>query len=193
MGQRQGGKRVPGSVFEQELVGGKGDAPTGDATGGRQDLSDREDDRPARAQQLGRSDGAGGNVYFQPPVLAEELLWLAGERNRCRGHADGPGAREGIWLDRGIRMHVLAQVDMLAVGPLEPGRRFERWIGVMFGSGGLCRLDRVCPATERSGEQEEAQKERQQHLAKGEARVEPPGWGHVWAVRKSTRVGRSVR
>ena len=82
---------------------------------------------------------------------------------------------------------------MLSLGPLEPGRRFEWGIGVMFGSGGMSRLDRICPATERSGEQEEAQEERQEHLTMREARVEPPGWGHVRAIRKSAKVGRRVR
>src|SRR6266581_5945675 len=82
---------------------------------------------------------------------------------------------------------------MLAMGPLEPGRRLERRIGIMFGSGGLCRLDRICPATQRSGEQEEAQEERQEHLAHSEARVEPPGRAHMRAVRKSTNIGRGVR
>ncbi len=55
------------------------------------------------------------------------------------------------------------------------------------------RLDRVCPATQRSGEQKEAQKERQVHLAQREARVEPPGWVHVWAVvaRKQVRMSAS--
>src|SRR5216683_4853455 len=90
-------------------------------------------------------------------------------------------------------MHVLAQVDMLAMGPLEPGRRRERRIGIVFGSGGLCRLDRVRPATERSGEQEEAQKECQEQLAHSEMWREPPGWAHVWAVGKSTNIGRGIR
>ena len=193
MRQHQAGERVPGSVLEQDLVSAKGDASAGDAPGGRQDLPDGEDDRTARAEQGGRSDGPGGNVDFQASITAPELLGLPGQGDGGRGHADGPGAREGVRFDRGIRMHIVTQVDMLALGPLEPGRRRERRIGIVFGSGGLCRLDRVRPATERSGEQEETQEERQQQLAHSEARVEPPGWGHVRAIRKSAKVGRRVR
>ncbi len=142
-------------------------------------MRDGQGDGAARAEQLGRAEGAGGNVEFQPPIFAEELLGLSSQGDLGRRHAHRPGASEGVRLDRGIRVHVVTQVDVLAMGPLEPGRRLEWRIGVVFLYRSLRRLDCVCPAAQRSGEQEEAQEECQEQLAKGEARGGPAGWAHV--------------
>ncbi len=108
MRQHQGRERMPGSIFEQDLVGAKGDASAGRAAGGGQDLPDGQDNGATRAQQLSRSDGAGGNVYFQASIFAEKLLGLSGQGDLRRGHADGPGAGEGVRFDRRIDMHVVA-------------------------------------------------------------------------------------
>ncbi len=94
MRQHQGRERMPGSIFEQDLVGAKGDASAGRAAGGGQDLPDGQDNGATRAQQLSRSDGAGGNVYFQASIFAERLCLAAAACAGLIASAQLPSAPE---------------------------------------------------------------------------------------------------